>query len=212
MTKQEYKNTFKEDESVGWNAINKVVDKVYDNKEPKHHWGTIVRYSLGGQDPLDGISVYESTKQTDHIHFCTYGFSELYYNEEAVGQDFSGFGFELTFRLKAKLPLEEDVIWVATLLQGCARYIFDSGKWFEEYQYLDLQGNLTENSNICGFIFVKDVELNEIDTAHGKVEFLQLFGVTKDELEAVKSKTKTSKDIIKQHKKNNSYLITDNNR
>jgi len=212
VTKEEYKKSFKEDEAVGWNAIDKTVDKTYDNKEPRYHWGTILRYSLGGQDPLDGISGYESTKQKEHIHFCTYGFSELYYNEDSAGQDFSGFGFELTFRLQTKLPLKTDPIWVATLLQGFARYIFDSGKWFEEYQYLDLQGSITDQSSIYGFIFVKDVELQQIDTAHGKVEFLQLFGITNSELETIKNQTKTPKDIIDEHRKNNPYLITDINR
>jgi len=212
VTIKEYKNSFNEDEAIGWNAIDKAIDKVYDNKEPRYHWGTLLRYSLGGKDPLDGISGYESTKQEEHIHFCSYGFSELYYNEEAVGQDFSGFGFELTFRLQEKLPLKQDPIWVATLLQGFARYIFESEKWFEEYQFLDLQGRITEQSSICGFIFIKDVELEEIDTAHGKVEFLQLFGITKDELEAIRNQTKTTKEIIDDHRKNNSYLITDINR
>lgn len=209
MTKEEYKKNFKEHDTIGWKAIDKVVDKVYGKGEPKYHWGSVVRYAHGGDAPLDGISGYESTKQTEHIHFCTYGFSELYYNEEAVGKDLSGFGFELTFRLQAKLPLEEDPIWVALLLQGFARYIFESGNRFEEYQFLDIQGNLNEQSSICGFIFVKDTQLEQTDSVHGKVEFLQLFGITRDEIEDIIHQRKTKKEIIDEHRENNPYLITD---
>lgn len=60
---------------------------------------------LGGEHPLDGVSYYESKNQEDHYHFVTYGFSELYYNEEKVEGEFSKWGFELTFRLK---PFEAD--------------------------------------------------------------------------------------------------------
>ena len=39
---------------------------------------TAPRYTLGGQDPLDGISVYWADAPVPHWHYITYGFSELY--------------------------------------------------------------------------------------------------------------------------------------
>ena len=53
---------------------------------------------LGGNDPLDGISVYTAKEPIEHWHFVTYGFSELYEKETGDPEN-SGFGFELTFRL-----------------------------------------------------------------------------------------------------------------
>lgn len=48
------------------------------------------------------VCVYESDKQEKHHHIVSYGLSELYYNEECAGKEFSKFGFEFTFRLKKK--------------------------------------------------------------------------------------------------------------
>jgi len=74
-----------EDAAPGWDAIDSRLDEVYGSKEPRH-WATLHKAMLGGPDPLDGISAYESNAGgISHLHFCTYGYSELYYNEEAVG-------------------------------------------------------------------------------------------------------------------------------
>lgn len=99
MTSEEYKKLFSEDDAVGWLYIDKELEKLYPGQEPKH-FAPALHYAIGGEDPLDGISVYESEKQASHFHFVTYGFSELYYNEESAGNEFSKFGFELSFRLK----------------------------------------------------------------------------------------------------------------
>ncbi len=81
MTLEEYKKEFSEDDSVGWLEIDKVFDQLYPEQEPKH-FAPAISYMLGGESPLDGVSIYESKKQENHFHFVTYGFSELYYNEE----------------------------------------------------------------------------------------------------------------------------------
>lgn len=40
----------------------------------------------------------------------------------------SGFGFELTFRLKRETGESAPPTWPAELMQGLARYVFQSGK------------------------------------------------------------------------------------
>lgn len=40
----------------------------------------------------------------------------------------SGFGFELTFRLKREVGETAPPTWPAELMQGLARYVFQSGK------------------------------------------------------------------------------------
>lgn len=99
MTKEEYKQQFTEADAVGWLAIDKELEKLYPNQEPQHY-GTVIKYMLGGDEPLDGLSIYESKRQTDHFHIVSYGFTNLYYNEDFAGEEFSNCGFELTFRLK----------------------------------------------------------------------------------------------------------------
>ena len=104
MTKEEYKSKFNEEDAVGWLSIDKLTEKLYPNQEPKHY-GTAIQYMLGGEDPLDGVSIYESKNQNDHYHFISYGMSNLYYDLEKCEEEFSHWGFEFTFRLS---PFEED--------------------------------------------------------------------------------------------------------
>ena len=94
-----YKKLFSEDDAVGWDAIDKSLEALYPDQEPEHYAPNLPA-SLGGDSYLDGISIYHSEYQEPHFHFVTYGFSELYYNEEAEGGDYSGFGYEITIRLK----------------------------------------------------------------------------------------------------------------
>src|SRR5215831_11671967 len=101
MDLAEYKRRYgeRDDAAPGWEAINTRLEEVYPGQEPMH-WGTILKYMFGGRDPIDGISAYQCRDGgVDHLHFITFGYSSLYYDEESVGKDFSSYGFEMTFRL-----------------------------------------------------------------------------------------------------------------
>ena len=120
MDLAEYKRRYgsRDDAAPGWDAIDSRVHAIYPGQEPKH-WGTIIKHMLGGRDPIDGISAYRCTAgPIEHLHFVTYGYTSLYYDEETVGGDYSRFGFEMTFRLASPLPSIEDPIWVCSLLQN----------------------------------------------------------------------------------------------
>ena len=211
MNVEEYKKRFTEEDSVGWNFIDTELAKFYPKQEPKH-FATMLSYALGGKDPLDGISVYESEKQSEHFHFVTYGFSELYYNEESAGKEFSKYGFELTFRLK-KDSEEGNLNWVCNLLQNIARYVFNSGKWFEEFHFIPANGpiRLGYETDITALAFVLDPELGKIKTPHGEVQFLQMVGLTTSEYEQLRQNPKTTETekLIEKLKQNNEFLITD---
>ena len=45
--------------TAGWDAINAAMAALYPGQEPRH-FGTLLSHTLGGNDPLDGISVYWS--------------------------------------------------------------------------------------------------------------------------------------------------------
>ena len=47
-----------EDKSYGWNAITSELERVYVGQTNPKHYGTLIKWSLGGKDPLDGISIY----------------------------------------------------------------------------------------------------------------------------------------------------------
>ena len=185
MTLEEYKKQFSEDDAVGWLCIDEKVDALYPNQKPQH-FATLVKYMLGGKDPLDGISVYESKQQTDHFHIVSYGLSELYYNEKSCGGEFSKFGFEFTIRIKK--GGDNNVNWAMNLMQNLARYVFTSGKWFEEFHVIPANGpiRLEYDTDLTALAFVLDPELGKMQTPHGEVQFLQIVGITTQEYEAIK--------------------------
>lgn len=173
--------------TIGWDAIEEQMGKIYAAQEPKHY-GTMIPYMLGGNDPLDGISAYKAEKPIPHWHFVTFGFSELY-EKESDNTDYSGFGFELTFRLAREEDEEEPPAWALNLLQNMGRYVFNSGNVFASGDYLDANGPicLGSETKLTALAFVEDPELPAVFTTNGRVEFLQMVGITEDELEAIKT-------------------------
>ncbi|WP_103104310.1 suppressor of fused domain protein [Brevibacillus reuszeri] len=173
--------------SVGWDAIDTEMEKLYGEQEPKHY-GTYLPYALGGPDPLDGISAYKAETPSPHWHFVTYGFSELY-DKESENTEESGYGFELTFRLTRGADEEEPPAWALNLLQNMGRYIFNSGNVFRAGDYLDANGPicLGAETELTALAFVHDPDLAEIETPNGRVQFLQMVGITGDELEAMQT-------------------------
>lgn len=212
MNLNEYKNLYEgKDATPGWDAIAARLKEVYGTQEPKH-WGTVITHMLGGPDPIDGISAYQCTDGAiDHLHFCTFGYTSLYYDEESVGGDYSRFGFEMTFRLASTLPPSEESIWVCNLLQNLARYVFESGKWFEQYHWIPANGPIRADSetDIVGLAFLNDPTLKAVDSPHGRVEFIQAFGITQKELDTFKDTKQTAEEIIEFHMKTNPLLVTD---
>ncbi|QXJ22844.1 suppressor of fused domain protein [Actinomadura graeca] len=176
------------DETPGWDAIDAALRSLYGNVGP-YHLGTVRKWSLGGPDPLDGISVYPRAEPVPHWHFVSYGMSELYSKQETSDPEESGWGFEFTFRLVRDPAEETPPVWAANLLQNLGRYVFHSGNWFEAGHHMSVNGPIAaerEDSHIRAVAFVLDPELPEIPTPHGRLKFLQVVGLTMEEYEAVR--------------------------
>ena len=205
-----YKKIFSEEDAVGWDVIDEVVDALYPNQEPTHYDPDFPA-SLGGDSYLDGISVYQSDKQEPHFHFVTYGFSNLYYDEKSAGGDYSGFGFELTFRLKK--TGDKNVTWAINFLQNIAKYVFTSRNYFEPYHVFPANSpiRLDYNTELIAVAFVLDPELGEIETPHGTVQFLQAVGITSKEFQMLKKDFSIGKveELMGHLRKDNPLLITD---
>jgi hypothetical protein len=189
----------------GWDAIDSSTAAIYGDQEPLH-FGTLVKFALGGPDPLDGFSVFRSEKDRPHWHYVTYGFSELY-EKESEELAYSGYGFELTMRI----PIEGDEppMWVMNFFQNIARYVFSSGNTFEPGHYMDANGPLCleTDTEITAMVFAEDPEMPGKDTPNGRVNFLQVVGITKDELKAIKQWH--SMPVVKLLSRDNPFLLTD---
>lgn len=168
----------------GWDAINSALRPLYGDEEPLH-WGTIVRWRMGGPDPLDGVSAHRAEGPPPHWHYVSYGLSELY-EKESDDPASSGWGLELTFRLLRAQPERDAPLWPVSLMQNLARYIFESGNVLAIGDHLDLNGPIAlgEATSIRAVAFAEDEELGTIETPHGSLTFVQIVGLTTDEYEA----------------------------
>lgn len=173
-------------ETSGWDAITQAMLALYPGQTDPIHYAPVLSYRLGGNDPLDGISIYDGGS---YYHFVTYGFSELY-EKESQHAAYSGLGFELTLKLKKDGIRKRDKEYknICGILQTLARMSFEDGDIFspEEYIYtgqttgIDADGS----SQITGFLTMEDA-LSTMDTPNGKVQFVQLVGATDAELKAL---------------------------
>jgi len=77
-------------DAPGWEAIDARLAELYPDLEPKHY-GTLHRFTLGGPDPLDGVSFYPRAAPMPHWHIVGYGMSELY-AKETEDAEHSGWG------------------------------------------------------------------------------------------------------------------------
>ena len=181
----------------GWDAITEACEKIYPTQKNPKHYGTLINWKFGGNDPLEGISIYDGG---DYWHFVTYGLSELY-DKESNNSEVSGYGMEFTFKLKKDNYENEEaeIKGICGILQSIARITFTNGEIFKSYEYLytgQTQGIDTKSqSNITGFITIPDNEMKSIDTPNGKVDFVEFIGVTDKELLAVRNKELGVQDL-----------------
>ena len=188
--KPEVKEPAEEVSADGWLGIEKEFLRVYPGQTKPKHYGTLVKWRLGGNDPLDGISIYDGG---DYWHFVTFGLSELY-EKESENKEISGYGYEMTLKLKKyKFEDEEaEIKNICGILQSIARITFNKGEIFlpSEFIYIGQQTGMDvkQKSNITGFITIADTSVNTIDTPNGRVEFLELIGMTDAELKTLSNK------------------------
>lgn len=181
----------------GWDAITAEFERIYPGQKNPKHYATRLSYQLGGNDPLQGISVYDAG---DSWHFVSYGLSELY-DKESNNKEISGYGMEFTFRLKKGCYNyeEHEIICTCGLLQQLARITFQKGERFLPYEYMysgQTQGiDSKEKSKLTGLITVPDTKAKELDTSNGKVIFVEFIGVTDAELKAILNKKIRVKDL-----------------
>ena len=59
--------------ALGWDAITAEFERVYPGQTNPKHYATLIKWALGGKDPLDGISIYDGG---DYWHFVTFGMTD----------------------------------------------------------------------------------------------------------------------------------------
>ncbi|XP_050082275.1 suppressor of fused homolog [Anopheles aquasalis] len=180
--------------------------KIYPDQTNPLQVTTVLKYWLGGQDPLDYISMYHNAGDAErnippHWHYVSFGMSDLHGDGRVHLADTSGgleprsgMGFELTFRLVKPpnaSPDERPPTWPANLLQSLAKYVFQSGNrlcvgdnipWRRPLDGRKVTVPGTAPS-IQQMLIAEDPQLPRTETPFGWVDFLQIVGVTAEELE-----------------------------
>ena len=189
-------NVEQEVDTRGWEAITEAFEKLYPGQDNPLHFGTLIPWQLGGNDPLRGISVYDGG---GYFHFVSYGLSELY-EKENEDPEWSGYGFEFTLKLKKAglADADAEIKTICGIFQALARLTFQNGEIFQPDEYI-YTGQTTgmdnrQQSALTGFITALD-EAGEIVTPNGKVQFVKLIGATDAELKALYEKKITVKEI-----------------
>ena len=213
MTKEEYIRKMNEDDewAPGWEAVDAEFDRLYPGQKPVHY-GTDIRSRamFSGNEYLDGFSVYDMGDGCRHI--VTYGMTELYADEEAFGGEYSRWGYEMTFKLKEDSA--EECVWALNMLSNLARYTYTSERWFEPYECIHGGTSLHEgtDSKITSLITVADTSAKSLDTFNGKVDFIQLVGITEEEYKAIQQNSENRHKLIEMMKQDNPDLVTDMSR
>ena len=97
----------------------------------------------------------------------------------------SGYGFELTFRLK-RGEEEQPPVWPMNLLQNLARYVFTSGNVFGPGHHMNANGPIALETGLPSSLpwgFAPTRSWAELDTPNGRLTILQVVGLTADEME-----------------------------
>ncbi|MHB8506169.1 MAG: suppressor of fused domain protein, partial [Acidimicrobiales bacterium] len=154
-----------------------------------------------GHGPVREVVV---TRPDDHWHLVTLGLSELD-AKESDDPAVSGWGFELTFRLRAA----EEPLWAVELLANLAGYVWTTRHGFGPGHHLDLGGpiQLGTTSAVTAGVIVRDPGLPALAGPFGEVEFLQLLGLTADELEACRANG--TEAVVEVIARGNPLLVTD---
>ena len=213
MTPEEFREKAQDKEwAPGWDEIEDAFKAVYGDQQPEH-FGTVItsRAMFGGNEYLDGYSAYQSGKGYSHI--VTFGMSELYADEERLGKEYSKWGYEMTVKLRNEAP--QDCIWAMNMLGNLARYTFRSERWFEPGQYVGSANNPQSlnlgkpESKITSLLIVNDTEIPTRQTIYGELAFLQLVGITTNELKAVMNDRSLIPVLLENLKKDYPDLETD---
>ncbi len=190
----------------GIDAIENEVKRIHPSVWSVRYYRPEIQWEAGGTEPLEQISIH---KEKDYFHFITYGLTELH-DKESKDQTKSGFGVELTLKLKTgeyKDQSEErkELLNIALLLQNFAKYIIQESSIVKpcEDTYLVKGSSSKKNigidiagtSNIVAFITVPDKDLQSLDTPYGRVDFITLIGITKKELQALRNRKITEKEL-----------------
>lgn len=193
----------------GRDAIDAALAALYPGSTPRRAGYSPARGEPGGA--LEGCAAFPAA---DHWHYIGYGLSELDHPGPEDDPDWSGWGFELTLRVRRGAE-EAAPGWPFEIVHHLARHVNTRLVLLEPGHRLDLRRPITGHPTLpdapptalTGFVITLDPGLGELATPNGAVRFLQAVGVTEAEQHRVREHGAAT--VLAELATDNPLLITD---
>lgn len=213
-------------EQLELDPISEICIKLYPNQVNVLQATTQIQYWLNGPDPLDYINIYinnDENTNNSHFHFVSLGLSDIYGDERVHKKiknltESSGYGYELTLRVKKSFTQKKAPKWPIKLMQALARYTFNHGAILDSGDHIPnviQEKTINETESIIKHVLIADdIHLNTHHTRLGTVKFIQIVGCTDDELHyAQQWSTRKVLDMMRRCEElGKFFLLTDLNR
>lgn len=189
----------------GWDAIEAAFERLYPGQVARiwEHHGVHRRHDLGNPpaNPLEAVRIYDGGT---FWHYVSLGLSDLYQKESA--DDWSGFGYELTFRVGKAAEEENPPLWPVSVMVSLAgaRYTAEDYAAGDTVKTGPLDGH--PECSLTALLIFEDPAFKVLETPFGKLVFLQLVGVEAETRE--RALRLGSRSVIDELRFNNPDLIT----
>jgi hypothetical protein len=197
-----------DDAAPGWDAIDAALAPLYHGVRPFH-----VGYGLPAalSTNLQGCSAYAAG---DHWHYVTYGLSDLWVKNPDDVPEISGWGFELTMRVRGEVSAEPPQ-WPFVILNKIANYINENGVVLGPGHRVDFRQPVTgyphttdgPDTGLTVLAFVVDPQLGTVGTPNGRLAFYQAVGVTA--AEKARMVETSTQQVLDEFAIGNPLLVTD---
>lgn len=186
----------------GWDAVTQAVSQHYPDAREFH-----VAYSPGLHfgSALQGCSALPGP---DHWFYVTYGLTELW-GKDSDDPTTSGFGYELTMRVRRSPADETPPQWPYRALIVLAQYVRSGPQELWLGDRIRLADGVTDDPDgaLTTLAVTADPVVAPIETPNGRVAFWQAVALTDTDVE--EAKRSTTDAVLERLAVDNQLLITD---
>lgn len=189
----------------GWDAIEAAFERLYPGQVARiwEHHGVHRMHDLSNPpaNPLEAVRIYDGGA---FWHYVSLGLSDLYRKESP--DEWSGFGYELTFRVWKAPGDENPPLWPVSVMVSlaAARYTAEDYAAGDTVKTGPLDGG--SDCKQTALLIAEDPAFKVLETPFGKLVFLQLVGVEAETRE--RALRLGSRSVIDELRFSNPDLIT----